>query len=143
MPFREAIRLAFQVIWSHKMKSGFSAIGVFIGVMFLIAVVSILEGINRYMTDQVVGTFMGVNTFQLRQRPDFTADEVSADTRREWRRRPPIEYDDARAVVAGIGSVPFVAAWTSVNYTDLQIQGRTAPSVRIVGATEDYFDVKG
>ena len=51
MPFREAIRLALRVIWSQKMKSSFSVIGVFIGVTFLIAVVSILQGMNAYSAD--------------------------------------------------------------------------------------------
>ncbi len=143
MPFREAIRLALQVIWAQKMKSGFSAIGVFIGVMFLIAVVSVLEGINRYMTDQVVGTFMGVNTFQLRQRPDFTPDDVPRETWAEWRRRPRIEFEDAHAVIAGIRSVPVQWSWVSRTGMDIEVDGRSVVGVEIVGATEGYFALKG
>jgi putative ABC transport system permease protein len=143
MPFREAIRLALQVIWAHKMKSAFSAIGVFIGVMFLIAVVSVLEGINRYMTDQVVGTFMGVNTFQLRQRPDFTPDDVPRETWLEWRRRPPIYYEDAEAVVAGMNSDSLLWAWESSNWMDVEVEGRRVQSVQVIGATEGYFAIKG
>ena len=56
MGFREAVRLALQVIWAQKMKSSFSVIGVFIGVTFLIAVVSIVEGMNSYMTDRFAST---------------------------------------------------------------------------------------
>lgn len=143
MPLREAFRLALQVIWAHKMKSGFSVIGVFIGVMFLIAVVSVLEGINRYMTDQVVGTLMGVNTFQLRRAPDFTPQDVPRETWMEWRRRPPITYDDADAVVAGIRSVDVEWAWMSSVSTDVTVEGRTVPSVEIIGASDGYFGVKG
>ena len=64
MPFFEAIRLALQTIRSQKLKSAFSIVGVFIGVMFLIAVVSVVQGMNRYMTDKFAGTILGVNTFR-------------------------------------------------------------------------------
>src|SRR6059058_6060963 len=69
MPFFEAIRLALQTIRAQKLKSAFSIVGVFIGVMFLIAVVSVVQGMNRYMTDKFAGTILGVNTFRLRQFP--------------------------------------------------------------------------
>ncbi len=42
----DAVRLALQQIRAQKLKSGFSLIGVFIGVMFLIAVVSVVQGMN-------------------------------------------------------------------------------------------------
>src|SRR5437588_718134 len=70
MPLFEAVRLALQTIRAQKLKSAFSIIGVFIGVMFLIAVVSVVQGMNRYMTDKFAGTILGVNTFRLRQFPD-------------------------------------------------------------------------
>ncbi len=143
MPFREAFRLAFQVIWTQKMKSSFSAIGVFIGVMFLIAVVSVLEGINKYMTENVVETFMGVNTFQLRQRPDFVGEDVPREQWNEWRRRPRITYEDADAVIQGIRSVPVTYAWVSYTGQDLEVEGRRVQGVQITAATEGYFDVKG
>src|SRR5439155_681577 len=45
MAFFEAVRLALQTIRAQKLKSAFSIIGVFIGVMFLIAVVSVVQGL--------------------------------------------------------------------------------------------------
>src|SRR5206468_330312 len=83
MAFLEAVRLALQTIRVQKLKSAFSIIGVFIGVMFLIAVVSVVQGMNRYMTDKFAGTILGVNTFRLRQFPveqgrPFTGQEVQA-----------------------------------------------------------------
>ena len=44
MQFAEGIRLALQQIWTEKLKSFFSLLGVIVGVMFLIVVVSIVEG---------------------------------------------------------------------------------------------------
>ena len=77
MRFFDAVRLAIQTLRSQKLKSAFSVIGVFIGVMFLIAVVSIVEGMNRYMTDKFAGTLLGVNTFRLRQYPDNQSGNVT------------------------------------------------------------------
>src|SRR2546422_2956513 len=79
MPFVEAVRLALQTIRAQKLKSAFSIIGVFIGVMFLIAVVSVVQGMNRYMTDKFAGTILGVNTFRLRRFPDVRSEEHTSE----------------------------------------------------------------
>src|SRR3989441_3424570 len=101
MPFFEAVRLALQTIRAQKLKSAFSIIGVFIGVMFLIAVVSVVQGMNRYMTDKFAGTILGVNTFRLRQFPDVQLGNVTDSTWRGWGRPPPVA--EARAQAGGGG----------------------------------------
>ena len=141
MPFREAIRLALQTIWAHKMKTAFSVVGVFIGVMFLLAVVSIVEGMNRYMTDRFAGTLLGVNTFHLRRFPNFQAGEVTREMWREWIRRPRIRYEDADAVLAAL-TIDHVAAWESTSRAAVEYRGRVAADIDITAATERYFDVK-
>jgi len=140
MPFAEAIRLALQVLWSQKMKSGFSLVGVFIGVTFLIAVVSIVEGMNSYMTDRFAGTFFGVNTFHLRRYPAFT-DDVPDEVRRQWRRRRRITEDDAEAVTEHV-RVPVIIAWQSTASATVQFRGRVANQIEITGASDKYFEVK-
>src|SRR5438309_11392037 len=110
MAFWEAVRLALQTIRAQKLKSAFSIIGVFIGVMFLIAVVSVGQGMNRYMTDKFAGTLLGVNTFRLRQFPDVQLRNVTDSTRRIRRRRPRVNYADAQAVMRGL-TVPGPSAW--------------------------------
>src|SRR6266496_2405814 len=72
MSFLDALRLALQQVRAQKLKSGFSLIGVFIGVTFLIIAWSIVNGVDTYMTDKFAGTLVGVNTFHLRRRPNFT-----------------------------------------------------------------------
>src|SRR2546425_157613 len=101
MPFFEAVRLALQTIRAQKLKSTFSIIGVFIGVMFLIAVVSVVQGMNRYMTDKFAGTILGVNTFRLRQFPDVQLGNVTDSTWRGWRRRPPGGGEGADGLARG------------------------------------------
>src|SRR5256885_15019059 len=109
MSFLEAVRLALQALRAQKLKSSFSIIGVFIGVMFLIAVVSVVEGMNRYMTDKFAGTLLGVNTFRLRQFPDVQLGNVTDSMWRSWMRRPRVTYEDAQAGVDH-GALPRVAA---------------------------------
>ena len=83
MPLLEAIRLALQQIRVQKLKSFFTLLGVMIGVMFLIAVVSIVEGMGRYMEEDFAGKMLGVNTFTLRRMPWFSGGNM---TEAEWRR---------------------------------------------------------
>src|SRR6266478_5115082 len=126
MAFFEAIRLALQTLRAQKLKSAFSIIGVFIGVMFLIAVVSVVQGMNRYMTDKFAGTILGVNTFRLRQFPDVQLGNVTDSTWRVWRRV----------------TVPVLAAWESSTRTTLVAGRKQAKDVAVTAATELYFDIR-
>src|SRR3989442_9292736 len=141
MAFWEAVRLALQPIRAQKLKSAFSIIGVFIGVMFLIAVVSVVQGMNRYMTDKFAGTLLGVNTFRLRQFPDVQLGNVTGSTGRIWRRRPRVSYDDAEAVMRGV-MVPVLAAWESSARTTLVAGPKRAKDVEVTAATELYFEIR-
>ncbi|HEV8399521.1 MAG TPA: ABC transporter permease [Gemmatimonadales bacterium] len=141
MSFFDAIRLAFQTIRAQKLKSSFSIVGVFIGVMFLIAVVSVVEGMNRYMTDKFAGTLLGVNTFRVRQFPDVQLGNVTDSMWRTWMRRPRITYEDAQAVIQGI-STPVVAAWESNTRASLTAGRRQAKDVQVTAASELYFDIR-
>ncbi len=141
MSFLDAVRLAFQTIRAQKLKSGFSIIGVFIGVMFLIAVVSVVEGMNRYMTDKFAGTILGVNTFRLRQFPDVQLGNVTDSMWRSWMRRPRVTYDDAQAVARRV-TVPVLAAWESNTRAVLTAGRRQAKDVAVTAATELYFDIR-
>jgi putative ABC transport system permease protein len=139
--FLDAVRLAFQTLRAQKLKSSFSIIGVFIGVMFLIAVVSVVEGMNRYMTDKFAGTLLGVNTFRLRQFPDVQLGNVTDSMWRSWMRRPRVTYEDAQAVIHNV-TVPVVAAWESSTRGTLTVGKRTAKDVQVTAATELYFDIR-
>ena len=140
MHLLEAIRLAFRQLLAQKLKSGFALIGVFIGVTFLIGAWSIVNGINQYMVDKFAGTIIGVNTFHLRRRPDFTPN-VDDSTWRDWARRPRITFGDAEAVAAGI-TVPVVTAWQSSSNITIEANGKQVRDAEVTGATERYFEIK-
>jgi len=140
VPFYEAVRLALQTIRAQKLKSAFSLIGVFIGVMFLIAAVSIVNGMNRYMTDKFAGTLIGVNTFHLRRQPNVNFD-VPDSTWRAWHRRPRITFDDAAAVTAGV-TIPVMISWFSEDRGEVEYNGKVAKDIDLQGAGDQYFAIK-
>jgi putative ABC transport system permease protein len=138
-PF-EALRLAVMQIRAQKLKSGFALLGVFVGVTFLIGAWSIVNGINQYMVDKFAGTIIGVNTFHLRRRPNFTPN-VEDSTWRAWARRPRITFGDAEAVAAGI-TVPVLTAWQSSDNITIEANGKQVRDAEVTGATERYFEIK-
>ncbi|MEO6528877.1 MAG: ABC transporter permease [Gemmatimonadaceae bacterium] len=142
MPFIEAIRLALQQIWVQKLKSFFTLLGVMIGVTFLIAVVSIVGGMSRYMTDQVVGKIMAVNSFELRSRPNINIGENSEERRRELRRRQRIRESDIQPVA---DALPPDVKWAAVGNDNLSAQTTYVAKprqVQVFTVTNDYFDIK-
>ena len=139
-PFLEAVRVALQMLRAQKLKAGFSVVGVFIGVTFLIAAWSVVNGMNQYMTEKFAGTLVGVNTFHLRRRPNFTPN-VSDSTWRAWARRPRITFSDAEAVAQGL-TVPVLTAWESSDRVTVERGAKKARDVEVTGATERYFEIK-
>ena len=141
MPLFEAIRLALAQIRVQKLKSFFTLIGVAIGVMFLIAIVSIVEGVGRYMEDDLVGKLITKNSFDLRQRPNIQMGDVDESERRAWRRRPRITEDDVPVVVAAL---PPSARWAVEATGNLAMESRYAKprNVQILCVDGSWFDIK-
>ena len=113
MPIWEAVTMALRTIRAQKLKSFFSLIGVLIGVMFLIAVVSIVQGMNVYMEDQFANRLIGLNTFQVRQRPSISTGDVPREVWMGWRRRPRITYADAEYLKARVTTPATMAMFCS------------------------------
>ena len=142
MPFIEAVRLALQTIWVQKLKSFFTLLGVMIGVTFLIAVVSIVGGMNRYMSDELVGKIMAINSFELRQRPSINIGDNSEEHRRELRRRPRIRDTDIEPVSAALArDVRWAAVGVGSQPAESKYQLKPKP-LRVFTVTDDYFDIK-
>jgi putative ABC transport system permease protein len=142
MPLFEAVRLALAQIRVQKLKSFFTLLGVTIGVMFLIAVVSIVQGMGDYMEKDLVGKIMGINTFELRHRPYINLGDVDETEWRSWRTRPRLTEEDIEPVVSVL---PEGTRWyvESIDFGVI-VQSRYArPSgVQAFAVTGDYFAVK-
>ena len=141
MPIFEAVRLALQQIRAQKLKSFFTLLGVMIGVMFLITVVSIVGGMNRYMRDELVGKIMAINSFTLRHRPYVNMGDVTDAQIRDWRTRRRITMDDVEPVAAAL---PASVRWAVENIDDVRATTPYARprQVRAFTVSEDYFTIK-
>ena len=141
MPILEAIRLALAQIRVQKLKSFFTLIGVAIGVMFLIAIVSIVEGVGRYMEDDLVGKLITKNSFDLRQRPNLQMGDVDESERRAWRSRPRITEDDIPVVVSAL---PPSARWAVEANGNLSLESRYAKprNVQVICVDGSWFDIR-
>ncbi|MBW3535523.1 MAG: ABC transporter permease, partial [Gemmatimonadetes bacterium] len=141
MHLREGVRLAMLQIRTETLKSFFSLLGVIIGVMFLIVVVSVVEGMDRYVTEDFSSKVFGVNTVSLRRWP-----EVSINTDPEvWRarlRRPRITYDDAEALRERLSVPATVMVESDAGGNVVADNGREVENVRIVGASHEVFAVR-
>jgi putative ABC transport system permease protein len=141
VPFIDAVWLALAQIRVQKLKSFFTLLGVTIGVMFLIAVVSIVEGMGNYMEHDFAAKLFGINTFELRRRPDFVQGNVSDDTFREWQRRPRIRDTDIQPVV---NALPAGTLWSASGQDNVQMvspwsKPRTLNAEAVDG---DYFKIR-
>ena len=60
----ENIRLSFQGVWSHKMRSFLTMLSIIIGIAAIIAIVSIIQGSNEQIKKNLIGS--GTNTVNVR-----------------------------------------------------------------------------
>jgi putative ABC transport system permease protein len=138
----EAIRLALAQLRVQKLKSFFTLLGVTISVMFLIAVVSIVQGMSVYVEQDFAGKWLGVNTFNLRPYPDINTGDVTDAEWKEWQERPKITVEDAMAVKAAL---PAGARWAMHNVRWRNVSSRYASGgaqVLAEAATPEYFKIK-
>jgi putative ABC transport system permease protein len=141
MHFYEAIRLALSTIRVQKLKSFFTMLGVCIGVTFLITVVSIVNGMGKYMEDELVGKLIALNSFELRNRPNITLGDVSREQWQEYNRRPRIIEADVQPVV---DALPAGALWAMYSNSEISVESpfskpRRADATAIDG---QYFEIK-
>jgi putative ABC transport system permease protein len=141
MPFFDAIRLALQQIWVQKLKSFFTLLGVMIGVTFLIAVVSIVGGMSRYMSEQLVGKLIAINSFEIRQTPKVNLN-TSPERQRELNRRPHVMWADIPFVTSALGAGVRWAAY-GANALNVESKYDSKPrSATVYCVSEDYFTIK-
>ena len=70
METKEAFRMALQSLWANKLRSVLTLLGVVIGVASVIAVVSLVNGANKYVATKI--NRYGADVFTISQQPAFT-----------------------------------------------------------------------
>ena len=140
MPLLEAVRLALQQIRVQKLKSFFTVLGVLIGVMFLIAVISIVQGMSNYMENDFAGKLIGGNTFTVR-RFNFIGGDYTEEQWRKMQRRPRIYPADVRIMreALPVGTQTAIASEDRPYAVTPYARRR---QVNAVATDGDYFRIK-
>lgn len=138
----DGVRLAFAQIRAQKLKSFFGIVGVLIGAMFLIAVVSLIEGLNRYVEEDFAQQVYGLNTVMLRRLPSIVVENLTEEQRRALRRRPRLTLADASAAQEALGDRALVASRNEVHGSITGPDGTEVENVILTSASAEYFRVR-
>src|SRR5271167_2166378 len=89
MTVGEALRIAGASLWAHKLRSVLTLLGVVIGVTSVIAVVSVVNGLNRYVAEKVFN--LGADVILISRGPLVT---TNIDQYEETQKRRKFRLDD-------------------------------------------------
>jgi len=141
MVFREGVALALLQIRTQKLKSFFSVLGVILGVTFLILVVTVVEGLDRYVREDFTSQVFGINTVTLRRWQSVSIN-TSPEERRARQRRPYLRYEDADAIRASLSVPSRIAVESDTGSDAVADNGRTVTGVRVTGASSEIFEIR-
>jgi putative ABC transport system permease protein len=99
----ENMRLAFDTLLAHRFRSFLTVLGIFIGVLIVVAVASVLNGFRQSVVDQVEQ--FGTNNVYVHRFPFVQMGNLS----REVRTRKPLRLEDAWAIRDYCPSVELVS----------------------------------
>ena len=137
----ENIRLSFQGIWSHKLRSFLTMLGIIIGIAAIIAIVSTIEGTNELIKQNMMGNNRHTVQVQLSQ-DDYTY-EIST-----WNPSPegvPLFDEDTRQEILQIPNV-LRAAFYQVRseYNSVVFYNKQSlSSCTVLGIDQYYFGTAG
>lgn len=141
MQLWEGIRLAMTQIVTERLKSFFSLIGVIIGVMFLIVVVSVVEGMDRYIREDFSSELFGINTVTVRRSPAIDI-EIDEDVQREQRRRPRITWADSELIRQKLRTPARVGVESGVGGTVVGDNGIEVENVDVTAVSAEMFQIR-
>jgi putative ABC transport system permease protein len=139
MPLQEALRLALQSIWSSKLRSFFTLLGIIVSVAFLVVVVALIQGMNGYVRENITGALIGTNAFQVRRTP-INVGLMDDDEVRAISKRPLITVKDAEVVRRAIPdarAVSLQSGWPTP-VSELTYRSRRVENVVVFGVTPPY-----
>jgi putative ABC transport system permease protein len=138
MRHEEGLRIAFRALWSSKLRTFLTVLGNIVGVTSVIAVVSLIGGVNLYVREEIAEE--GSNVVTLMQRNQF---EALSNTKRflESLRNPRLTLADYREIDERLGDRHRVAARTSASAT-VAVRGERYENVSIHGWTANVGEVR-
>ena len=138
MGILEGVRLALASIWAHKLRSGLTLLANIVAVMSVIAVVSILAGMDRYVKEQVVK--QGTGIFRV-ERVDQIKILTSFDEFLESLRNPNLGQDDADYLRGRMQLAEYVGAERNTR-SRVNAGDRYADGVAIRGRSVEYASMQ-
>ncbi len=138
---REGILLALQQIRAQKLKSFFAVLGVIIGVMFLVTVVSVVQGMNRYVKEDFAKVVYGLNTVTVQRTPSVVMNG-GEDYWRRMMRRPLLTFVDAERIRRDLDVPATVAVSSSSGGRIDGPNGAAVENVWIEGVDANFFKVR-
>ncbi len=136
--FRENVAVAFDSLRVSKLRSGLTILGVVIGVSTVMAMASIVQGIQRQIIDTI--KIAGPTTFYVMK--VFSQTPLNPQDLPQWvRDRPNLTVAEARRIQA-LPEIAYAGMWgqyiARVEYAGV----RTQPQV-IVGADANFTEIQG
>lgn len=134
----ENIRLAFQGIWGHKLRSVLTMLGIIIGIAAIITIVSTIKGTNEQIKENLIGAGNNVVTVQLNQSGypyDMSWSDIPAGVR--------TITEDTRKELETIPGVEAVSLFHARYYADMTFYRNTQFNGQIYGIDAHYLNVYG
>jgi putative ABC transport system permease protein len=135
----DAIGIALSSIWVNKIRSLMMVLGNIVAVTSIIAVVSLLQGMNGYVADAILRD-VGAGTFKV-DKTGVTTSREEEDT--AWRRNPNITMLDAKAISTFDPQLIDSVMAESGAGANVTWGTETLESTRVRGVSADYEDFSG
>jgi putative ABC transport system permease protein len=135
----DAIVLALSSIWVNKIRSIMMVLGNIVAVTSIIAVVSLLQGMNTYVSDAIMKD-VGVGTFKVDKIGVVTDEE---EERIAWRRNPDVTMLDARAIASFDPQLIDAVMAESYGRANITFGDETLEGTQVRGVSADYEEFSG
>lgn len=135
----ENIRLAFQGIWSHKMRSFLTMLGIIIGIASIISIVSTIRGTSEMLKQNLIGAGNNAVTVNLND-GDSVYDVAWGDTSK----KTPILTDEIKEKVKQLENVENASFFYSRTYADgIYYDDSSLQGGKIYGVDSEYLNTCG
>ena len=134
----ENIRLSFRGIWSHKMRSFLTMLGIIIGIAAIISIVSTIKGTNEQIKKNLIGS--GSNTVKI----ELQKNEWNYDAIQNFQIGLPTVSTETMENLAAIKDVESVSKYVSTQ-TDGGVfyLNNTLSGGFVLGVDSAYLDTTG
>lgn len=131
MNILEAFRLALNSINTHKLRSVLTTLGVMIGVMTVIGMLALIDGLNRTVSNQLAS--IGSNTLYV-QKHGWV---MNRDEAIRARRRRNLTLEDAKDIERRLEPAQRIASMLMSTVT-VRFGNRELDGVQLIGTTPEY-----